>query len=656
MNISRIVKTGIILTAMLSVGITSYAAPTETKVDSPSNIRDYEGDWQRKPPFPVEGDNNTVTTARADGYTEQSLYLWDKDNVPARTNYTTNNGSYYDDPDFVPYVTSMLVPEDVKPKGAVLLCAGGAFAFRGDYTDTVPTAEEMNKLGYQCFIVDYRLHPYTQEEGALDLQRAVRFVRKNADIYRIDPDNIVVAGFSAGGIQAGEQAMNFKGSVNGTALDSSYIPDELDEINADVAAVGVIYSFYGRLSVAELDVDTLRNANLPPTYVCYGTNEVFRSQIERHITALREAGVTVGVNMLEGYSHGFGANGNWCPDFDEFLMSVFPKEELPLPELETDEPVVEGRSIKFSVNTNADNMYLIAALYDENGTLYAVRADKSEGEFENLPDGSYKMKIFAWEKGTMKPLTKCVSFDDLKIERRELTEYLNNTLDTADGTLHYTYYLPSDYDGGKAYPMLMTLPGWSDRFNTITITPLTDNAYAKSNAEVWTELNGDMIVVSPNLTDWGDKSARQTIELADWFIENYNVDTSRIYAAGFSAGGETLSRVVDMRPELFAAYLHCATQWDGGYDAVAEHKMPVYISMAEHDEYYGSDTARRAYEGLKSAYERIGITGGELDNLLVLDIKPDDYFPAGTSSYHGGGWYIAHDRDIIRWMIEHKRA
>ena len=641
---------------MLTVGITSYAAPTETKVDSPSNIRDYTGDWQRKPPFPVEGDNNTVTTARADGYTEQSLYLWDKNNVPARTNYTANNGSYYDDPDFVPYVTSMLVPEDVEPKGAVLLCAGGAFAFRGDYTDTVPTAEEMNKLGYQCFIVDYRLHPYTQEEGALDLQRAVRFVRKNADIYRIDPDNIVVAGFSAGGIQAGEQAMNFKGSVNGTALDSSYIPDELDDVNADVAAVGVIYSFYGRLSVAELDVEKLRNANLPPTYVCYGTNEVFRSQIERHITALREAGVTVGVNMLEGYSHGFGANGNWCPDFDKFLMSVFPKEELPLPELEADEPIVEGRSIKFSVNTNADNMYLIAALYDENGTLYAVRADKSEGEFENLPDGLYKMKIFAWEKGTMKPLTQCGSFDNLKIEKTELTEYLNNTLDTADGTLHYTYYLPSGYDENKSYPMLMTLPGWSSRFNTITTTPLTDNAYAKSNAEVWTELNGDMIVVSPNLTDWGEKSARQTIELADWFIENYNIDASRIYAAGFSAGGETLSRVVDMRPELFAAYLHCATQWDGGYDAVAEHKMPVYISMAEHDEYYGLDTARRAYEGLKSAYEGIGITGGELDDLLVLDIKPDDYFPAGTASYHGGGWYIAHDRDIIRWLIGHKRA
>ena len=81
MSILKIIKIGIILSAMLAVGMVSYAAPTGNEVDSPSNIRDYEGDWQRKPPFPVEGENNTVTTARADGYTDQSLYLWDKDNV-----------------------------------------------------------------------------------------------------------------------------------------------------------------------------------------------------------------------------------------------------------------------------------------------------------------------------------------------------------------------------------------------------------------------------------------------------------------------------------------------------------------------------------------------------------------------------------------------
>lgn len=120
--------------------------------------------------------------------------------------------------------------------------------------------------GYQSFVVNYRLRPYTQEEGALDLARAVRFVRKETEVYGIDENDIAVMGFSAGGILAGEMLLNFDGLVNGTALDAAYIPDALDEVSADAAADGMIYSFYGRLSVGSTDVEMLRSGNLPPTF------------------------------------------------------------------------------------------------------------------------------------------------------------------------------------------------------------------------------------------------------------------------------------------------------------------------------------------------------------------------------------------------------
>lgn len=91
----------------------------------------------------------------------------------------------------------------------------------------------------------------------------------------------------------------------------------------------------------------------------------------------------------------------------------------------------------------------------------------------------------------------------------------------------------------------------------------------------WTELDEDMIVVSAQLEDWGAKSARQAIELTEYFIDNYAVDTSRVYAAGYSAGGETMSQAVSMRPDLFAAYLHGASQWDGDYAHIAENGVAV---------------------------------------------------------------------------------
>ena len=78
-------------------------------------------------------------------------------------------------------------------------------------------------------------------------------------------------GFSAGGILSGEMLLNFDGTVNGTALDDSYVPDELDQVSADASACGMIYAFYGRLSVASTDVEKFGESDLPPTYFAYGT-------------------------------------------------------------------------------------------------------------------------------------------------------------------------------------------------------------------------------------------------------------------------------------------------------------------------------------------------------------------------------------------------
>lgn len=273
--------------------------------------------------LPEGGNGSTVLTAAADAQNSQTLYLWEEENVPAVTEYTQNNGNYADNPDFRPYVVTFPVPEGTEVKGAVLICAGGAFQFRSDENEGTPVAEELANLGYQSFVVNYRLRPYTQEEGALDLARAVRFVRRNADVYGIDENDIAVMGFSAGGILAGEMLLNFDGTVNGTALDENYVPDELDSVSADAGADGMIYSFYGRLSVASADVEKFASSDLPPTYFCYGTRDPFVSEFEKCVEALDQADVPVTVNVLEGRPHGYGYREGWIPDYDEWLTGIF---------------------------------------------------------------------------------------------------------------------------------------------------------------------------------------------------------------------------------------------------------------------------------------------------------------------------------------------
>lgn len=243
--------------------------------------------------------------------------------APAQTQVTRDG---YDPADFRPYLTAIPVRDGTEVKGAVVLLAGGAFQARANYTDTLPTAAHLRELGFQTFIVDYRLRPYTQQEGALDVARAVRFIRKNADVYGIDPNDIAVMGYSAGGIQAGEFLLNFDEDVLPTALDPDYIPDELDEVSAHASAAGMIYSFYGRLSVASMDADELRSGNLPPTFYCYGTEDPFYRQFEAQYDLMQEVGVLTKRIVLQDWPHGFGGDGGWVEDYAQWLEMEEPEE------------------------------------------------------------------------------------------------------------------------------------------------------------------------------------------------------------------------------------------------------------------------------------------------------------------------------------------
>ena len=250
--------------------------------------------------------------------------LWERGNIPGfRSNVNNSDG-----PDFMPNMIVYTVPENIRPKGAVMICPGGAFMFRSMKPEGYDIADMLVPMAYQCFIVNYRISPYTMQESATDLQRAIRYVKANSDTYRINPENIALVGFSAGGILNGEVLLNWRDLTNGTTIDTSYIPDDLDEIPVSACAVGMIYSFYGRLSVSMNDVETLRNANLPPAFYCWGTRDGFAGQFTQNANAVEEAGCPVERKILQNYPHGYGSGGSpsiWGNDFDEFLTPIMAK-------------------------------------------------------------------------------------------------------------------------------------------------------------------------------------------------------------------------------------------------------------------------------------------------------------------------------------------
>lgn len=225
---------------------------------------------------------------------------------------------------------------------------------------------------------------------------------------------------------------------------------------------------------------------------------------------------------------------------------------------------------------------------------------------------------------------------------------LDNVLhDPQEGDIHYNVYIPDSYDGSEPYAVFFTLPGYEGLyFQGLGANLQEDFGFAAQ------DYNDKMIVVAPQLSDWGETSARQTISLVEYFLEHYNIDPDHIYANGYSGGGETMSRVLGMRPDLFTAYLHCSSQWDGAYEPVVQSRTPVYLVVGAEDEYYGAAPTQEAYDNLRALYEQAGLSDSEIDRLLVLDIKDASYFAqGGAPNQHGGGNLFARDAQIMGWLF-----
>lgn len=284
----------------------------------------------------------------------------------------------------------------------------------------------------------------------------------------------------------------------------------------------------------------------------------------------------------------------------------------------------------------------IMAMANNSGGMFKLAKNESEGNMSFLEREGYKHDAKATDEYTYNGLrffwngqTDTQSADNQSSSSKAYnveqgtSKYRDFVLDNVlhsetEGDIHYNVYIPEDYDGTESYALFMTLPGYQGLY----FQGVGQNVMTEEFGFMARDYIPKMIIVAPQLNDWQDTSARQTIALTEYFLDTYNIDRSRVYAEGYSGGGETMSRVMGMRPDLYTAYLQCSSQWDGNYTEVVKARVPVYFAIGEKDEYYGSEPSRNAYNAIHKLYEQEGLSNSEIDRLLVLDIKPTSYFQA----------------------------
>lgn len=82
---------------------------------------------------------------------------------------------------------------------AVIVCPGGGYTYVSR-NEGEPVAIAFNRHGYHAFVLNYSVkidHPFPT--ALKELATAIAQVRQHAEEWRVDADNIILAGFSAGG-------------------------------------------------------------------------------------------------------------------------------------------------------------------------------------------------------------------------------------------------------------------------------------------------------------------------------------------------------------------------------------------------------------------------------------------------------------------------
>ncbi|MDO4432871.1 MAG: alpha/beta hydrolase [Aerococcaceae bacterium] len=130
--------------------------------------------------------------------------------------WQSNEYDYAHAIDFVPNVVSYC-HDDARIRPAMLILPGGGYGFVSP-SEAEIVAKAYYERGFNAFVCTYTtnfFHQYPlQLQPLKDVSRATRFIRKKAAEFNINPQQIVVAGFSAGGHLAGSLAVHYADMID----------------------------------------------------------------------------------------------------------------------------------------------------------------------------------------------------------------------------------------------------------------------------------------------------------------------------------------------------------------------------------------------------------------------------------------------------------
>ena len=216
------------------------------------------------------------------------------------------------------------LPKDGANGAAVVVLPGGGFNYVVPDLEGSDAAPFLNELGISVFVLNYRTNsdrkaPDRWRRPLQDSQRAIRYLRTNADKWKLDPAKIGLLAFSAGGQVGAIHIGDF-----GDAYEKV---DAVDEQSARPDFAMLVYPWKVANNDGALMPEVKISKSAPPTFIVHTDDDNATSLSAVGVyTALKKSGVSAELHIYQNGGHGYGvrdregsAIGTWSDRAAEWL-------------------------------------------------------------------------------------------------------------------------------------------------------------------------------------------------------------------------------------------------------------------------------------------------------------------------------------------------
>ncbi len=244
----------------------------------------------------------------------------------------------------LPYITIYKPEMKVKNAAAVIICPGGAYAFRSSDGEGHLPAKKLAAEGITGIVLDYRLpvHGDTLGDYATtfgDLQRAIYYVRKHSGELNISPSGIGVMGFSAGGHLCSVIGTHFNTDYTGEMKGQNLRPDFMilaypvismtDSITHEWSRKNILGNHPTPEKIKEFSGESQVTDSTPPTFITHAMTDdgVIVANSLYFLAALQQHRVPTEIFLYEFGGHAYGiqnktAKVQWIDACIEWITKI----------------------------------------------------------------------------------------------------------------------------------------------------------------------------------------------------------------------------------------------------------------------------------------------------------------------------------------------